>query len=250
MAATILGAYLYFLSSSRSPFDEFAGMRVGEGEVGIMFLGTSAFIIRTSRHAIIIDPAAKMSKDDASSLGTVDAILITHEHGDHFDASSTFDLHRANEAVVVVNEGAYASLEGLIRGEGKLVLLEPGEAAETGGVVVKAIASNHSGLSPLMYFISMDGVAILHCSDSGFVPELADYAGEVDVAILPAGGASPTASPSQAFKMAEAVMPKIAIPMHGTSAEYGELRSALESLQGVQFLELEPLSPQVVPVPP
>jgi L-ascorbate metabolism protein UlaG (beta-lactamase superfamily) len=250
-AATIsiaLAAYLYLLPSSTAPFEEFTSMHVNEGEVGIMFLGTSAFIIKTSHHTVVIDPATKIPKDAVASLGIVDAILITHEHSDHFDASSTFDLHHASEAVVIANEGAYKSLEGLIHRAEKLILLLPGETAKTDGIVISAIASNHSGISPLMYVISMDGLTILHGSDSGFEPGLLDYEGKIDIALLPTGGGSPTASPSQAFKMAEAVMPKIVIPMHGTSAEYAEFGSLLTSLQGIEFVEVQAQSPQVISV--
>jgi L-ascorbate metabolism protein UlaG (beta-lactamase superfamily) len=247
--AVIVAAYLYIRWSSLAPFKKFGDAQVGDGEVEMMFLGTSAFIIRTSHHTIIIDPATKIPTDALGSLGAIDAILITHEHSDHFDASATFDLHHASEAVVVANEGAYQSLEGLIHRADKLILLRPGENASIEGIAINALASNHTAISPLMYVIRMDAITILHASDSGYEPALEAYKGKIEIAILPTGGASPTASPSQAFKMAEAVLPKEVIPMHGTSTENDELRSLLASLPGVNFMEIQALSPQLISLP-
>jgi len=244
----VVAAYLYNRSSS-SPFREFGDMQLGEGEVGVMYLGTSAFILRTSHHTIVIDPATKIPTDAIASLGMIDAILITHEHGDHFDASATFELHHASEGVVVANEGAYGSLAELIHRAEKLILLMPGEDAAVDGMVVTAIAANHSGLSPLMYVISVDGMMILHGSDSGFIPALEEYRGEIDMALLPTGGGSPTASASEAYKMASAVLPKLVIPMHGTSTDYGELESLLMGLPGADYVEIQPLDPQVISIP-
>jgi len=249
IAAIIVAAYLYVRSSSLAPFAGFGDMQLSEGEVGMMYLGTSAFIIKTSHHTIVIDPATEIPTDALAPLGMIDAILITHEHSDHFDASATFELHHASEGVVVANEGAYESLAGLIHRAEKLMLLMPGEDAVMDGMVVTAIAANHSGRSPLMYVISVDNVMILHGSDSGFMPALEEYRGKIDIALLPMGGGSPTASASEAFKMAAAVLPKLVIPMHGTSADYDELESLMMGLPGVDYLEIQPLNPQRIPIP-
>lgn len=249
IAAIIVAAYLYVRSSSLSPFAGFGDMQLSEGEVGMMYLGTSAFILKTSHHTIVIDPATEIPTDALAPLGMIDAILITHEHSDHFDASATFELHHASEGVVLANEGAYESLAGLIHRAEKLMLLMPGEDAVMDGMVVTAIAANHSGLSPLMYVISVDNVTILHGSDSGFMPALEEYRGEIDIALLPMGGGSPTASASEAFKMAAAALPKLVIPMHGTSADYDELESLMAGLPGVDYLEIQPLTPQRIPIP-
>lgn len=249
VAITVVAAYLFIRHIQVAPLAELGDMKVGEGEVGMLFLGDSAFILRTSNHTIIIDPAAKITPDMLGSLGRIDAILITHEHSDHFDADATFNLHHASEAVVVANEGAYQSLQGLIHRAEKLVLLRSGEVTKIDGIVVQAIASNHSAISPLMYVISMDNITILHGSDSGFEPALEDYRGKIDIALLPTGGASPTASPSQAFKMAEAVHPKVVIPMHGTSSQNDELGAFLASLSDVNFVKVQAMSPQKITVP-
>jgi L-ascorbate metabolism protein UlaG (beta-lactamase superfamily) len=100
-----------------------------------------------------------------------------------------------------------------------------------------------------MYVISLDNITILHASDSGFEPALEDYRGKIDIALLPTGGASPTASPSQAFKMAEAVHAKVVIPMHGTSSDDDELAALLAGLPDINYVEVKAMSPQKISVP-
>jgi L-ascorbate metabolism protein UlaG (beta-lactamase superfamily) len=245
--AIVLGTFIFVRLTS--PFVRFGNLRVGEKEVGILFLGDSAFVIRTAHHTIIIDPATKISPDSLGPLGKIDAILITHEHSDHFDARATFDLHHASEAVVIANTGAYQDIEGMIHRAEKRILMRPGEVANVDGIMVSAMASNHSGVTPLVYVIEMDNITIFHGSDSGFTPDLVGFLGKVDIALLPTGGASPTASPSQAFQMAEALLPRKAIPMHGTSGEYAEFGSLLASLPQVSFTEIKTSDPQIITLP-
>ena len=73
--AIVVAAYLYIRWSSLAPFTKFGDAQVGDGEVEMMFLGTSAFIIRTSHHTIIIDPATKIPTDALGSLGRIESGL-------------------------------------------------------------------------------------------------------------------------------------------------------------------------------
>jgi len=45
------------------------------------------------------------------------------------------------------------------------------------------------------------------------------------------------------------VLPKLVIPMHGTSADYDELETLMMGLPGVDYLEIQPLNPQRIPIP-
>jgi len=249
VVAVVAVVIAVFYPRPPSSFMKFGEMQIGKGEVGMLFLGDSAFVLKTINHAIIVDPAAKVSPDAVRALGKVNAILITHEHSDHFAASATLEVYRASDAVVVANKGAYESLKVSIQRTDKLIELEPGETTAIDGIIVEAIASNHSGLSPVMYVISMDNITILHASDSGFSPSLEKYAGKIDIALLPTGSPSPTASPSQAFKMTATLRPKKVIPMHGSSAEYSEFRRLLANSPGVSLVEVPEHNPQKLSVP-
>ena len=72
------------------------------GELAIMWLGnhqkgslegyaSAGFLIKTSNHVIAIDPSSLLL-DDIDSLDKLDAIFITHDHGDHFDPDTTIAM--------------------------------------------------------------------------------------------------------------------------------------------------------------
>jgi len=243
----VTSAY-YYLTLQPSPFAKLGEMQVSKGEVGMLYLGYSTFVLKTSQHTIVVDPAGKISTEAAKTLGRISAILVTHEHSDHFDPGAATELFRATDAVVVVNMGAYDSLKGLIQKAGKLVKLEPREKATIDGIVIEAFIANHSGSSPVMYAISVENMTLFHGSDSGFSPSLEQLAGKVDLAILPVGGASQTASPLQALKMAATLHPKKVIPVHGPSDQVSELKRLLAN-SSIIIVEVQENNPQKVSVP-
>ncbi|MEM2913656.1 MAG: MBL fold metallo-hydrolase [Candidatus Bathyarchaeia archaeon] len=226
IAAAMLAFFLLPQRDSMLPFSAINEMQVGEREIGVLFLGDSAFVLKTSGHVVIIDPSSKISRDAAKSLGKIDAVLITHEHSDHFSSEATLDLYRESGCMIIVNEGAYGNLRTLVE-EKNLVLMRPGENVSINGIFIESVEANHSAVSPLMYVVTMDGLTILHASDSGFTRSLGKFAGKIDFAILPIGSPSPTASPSEALKMAKAALPKKIVMMHGSSSEYSEFRNLM-----------------------
>ncbi|MBS7634560.1 MBL fold metallo-hydrolase [Candidatus Bathyarchaeota archaeon] len=226
IAIAIFAFFLFSQRDSMLPFSAINEMKVGEREIGVLFLGDSAFVLKTSRHVVIVDPSSKILRDAAKSLGKIDAVLITHEHSDHFASEATLDLYRESGCVIIVNEGAYGNLRTLLE-QKSLVLMKPGENVSINGILIESVDANHSAVSPLMYVITMDGLTMLHASDSGFTYSLGKFAEKIDLAILPIGSPSPTASPSEALKMAKAVLPKKIVMMHGSSSEYSEFRNLL-----------------------
>jgi L-ascorbate metabolism protein UlaG (beta-lactamase superfamily) len=97
----------------------------------------------------------------------------------------------------------------------KLTSAESGKTYTFGGITVAAIQGIHLG--PIMlYHARMGDLAIFHGGDSAYVP-LTEYPS--DIAFLPTGRGSPTASPEKAFRMASDLKPQVAIAMHGSEKQ-------------------------------
>jgi len=62
------------------------------------------------------------------------------------------------------------------------------------------------------YIINIDGKRIYHAGDTDFIPEMKELK-DIDVAMLPVGGKY-TMDASEAAKAANAIKPKVAVPMH------------------------------------
>jgi L-ascorbate metabolism protein UlaG (beta-lactamase superfamily) len=229
------------LSEIAKAFSELSGAEVGLGEAAFIFCKISAMAVKTCRHRFLIDPADYFSLEEVKSLGELDAILVTHEHDDHFDASRTAKIQEATGALTVCNPGAYSQLKGKAAAE-MLVLLEPGKSAEVKGAKITAIKSVHPGKTPLMFIVEADEVSFFHGSDSGYTSVLEEYRGRAKIAFVPVGKPSPTASVGDAVKMVRALGCSIALPIHGSEDEASRFRERLEKESpDVRLIVPEPL---------
>ncbi len=210
---------------------------VSQGKMEFMWLGnhqkgslegyaSAGVMIKTTNYVILIDPANLLS-DDIDSLQKVDAIFITHDHGDHFNPDSTVAIQQKTGALVAANPAAYLILNDKIL-EDKLKEILPNEKITFSGITVNAFLAEHPVEAPLLYVIEVDGFRIFHGSDSAFVEDLKKIESPVDIAFVPAGDPSPTASPSDAFEMTKATQSSIVVPMHGSPEQIEMFRDLVD----------------------
>jgi L-ascorbate metabolism protein UlaG (beta-lactamase superfamily) len=159
----------------------------------INWLGYSCFRIRGNQAIIITDP---FPPGLGYTLGkqTADIVTISHPHPTH-------------------------SYSQGISGEPRLVK-GPGEY-EISGVLILGIGTYHDAVKGqsrgknIAYLMEIDGVAVCHLGDIGHVlsNEQAEEMGNVDVLLLPVGGAS-TINAAMAAEIIRKLEPKVVIPMH------------------------------------
>jgi L-ascorbate metabolism protein UlaG (beta-lactamase superfamily) len=193
--------------------------------MNITFLGHSCVLIETEKHTLVIDPfltgnpAAKLS---ASEL-KVDAVLLTHGHGDH--VGDTVDIAKRNDALVVApNELAvYLGWQGCKThpmgiggartfefGKVKLTQAFHGSGYELHDKQEIVYMGMPSGL--LLY---IDGLTIYHAGDTSLFGDM-KMIGEmnnIDLAFLPIGD-NFTMGPEDALVAAKWLGAKRVIPVH------------------------------------
>jgi len=207
------------------------------GELAIMWLGnhqkgsleghaSAGFLLKTSNHIIAIDPSSLLF-DDIDSLDRLDAIFITHDHGDHFDPDTTIAMQTKTDSFVIADPTSASMLSGKIP-EDKLITIESNEQKTISEITVEAFEAEHPATTPLVYVIELDGFRIFHGSDSGFVDGLENIESEVHVAFVPVGDPSPTAFPQVALEMTKATNPYVVIPMHGNPQQMQEFSNLVE----------------------
>ncbi len=196
-----------------------------ENDVVFMYLGYSGVIIRTSKGTVIIDPADLLKGKDLNALkeAGVSLIVFTHGHGDHYNPERTVELFEATEAPILAERSVANSLKGAIPPD-KLTEALPGKDYAFKNVTVNAIKGTHVG-AIILYRITIGGVGIFHGGDSGYVA-LGDYPS--DIAFLPTGTPSPTASAQDAFKMASDLKPSVIVAMHGSASQSQELEGKVK----------------------
>ncbi len=199
----------------------------------ITWYGHSAFKISAPQAHVVIDPFfTPASGVTVESLGPVDMLLVTHDHGDH-----------VGEAVNICRQTG-AMLGAIVGTAGKLMEAGVPEAQILNGIgfnmggtmehkgikatMTQAFHSSDSG-APAGYIIEMpDGLVVYHAGDTCIFSgmELWGQLYPIDVALLPIGGVF-TMDARQAAQACKLLGCKSVIPMHwGTfpvlaqSAEY------------------------------
>jgi L-ascorbate metabolism protein UlaG (beta-lactamase superfamily) len=170
-------------------------------------IGHSCLIIETDGTRILTDPGSWNALPDITDL---DAILVSHEHGDHFDIGKIQELLARNpDAVVITHEAVGKKLQesGI-----QYTAIEPGQAVEVKGVPIESYGTEHA----IIYGDASP------CRNTGFLiagrvfmpgDALHDVPPKhVEILALPTGG--PWMKIAEAVDYALAVKPEKAFPIH------------------------------------
>ncbi len=208
---------------------------ISANEVAILHLKYSGVIVRTASQVFAFDVADLMGRSDIELLRELNALLYTHGHYDHYSRDHAKMIQSKTGAYIIAEPSVAADLRGAIPEE-KLVSARPGETFDLNEFKVTSIEGSHVG--PITLFI-VEGkdLVIFHGGDSSYVP-LEDY--RADLALVPTGSPSPTASPRSAFKMVSALKARAAAAFHGTSSQHNEFLNMVKSeLPQVNAIALE-----------
>ena len=143
-------------------------------------------------------------------VSDLNAILITHEHADHFDIEKLKMLLSKNLQAKVITHAAVGSKLQEVGIE--YMPIESGERIEVGGVSIESCGTDHAIIygssSPCRntgYFIA----------DTFYIPGDALHdtpSRRVEILALPTGG--PWMKVSEAIDYAKSLKPKVVIPIH------------------------------------
>ncbi|MFD9690544.1 MBL fold metallo-hydrolase [Kitasatospora sp. NPDC059088] len=155
---------------------------------------------------LVIDPGAFT---DPAALAGADAVLITHEHMDHFEPSRLRAALEADPALRVWTNGEVAAQ---LDGDGqRITVVGEGDAFEIGGVGVSVHGEWHAEIHrdiPLVKNIGflLDG-RLFHPGDAFTVPPHA-----VDTLLLPL--AAPWSKAGEVVDYVRESGPRVAVPVH------------------------------------
>ena len=168
-----------------------------------------------------------------AALSSLDAVVVSHMHHDHFDPPSLRRIGRGTR--LIVPRGAAKACEKL--GFGQVTELGVGESARVGTTTITGTHAAHRegrllarGSEAIGFLISRTE-RVYFAGDTDIFPEMRNLRGELDLALLPVGGWGPKLGPGHldAHRAAEALTllePRVAVPIHwGTLYRMGMVRS-------------------------
>lgn len=103
-------------------------------------------------------------------IGEIDAILVTHEHGDHIRG-----LEKVTQKIgmpVFANSETAKAILNEVRERPKFKIFSTGETFEFGDVEIHPFSVQHDTLDPVAFTLRTGGVKIGVCADLGFVTTL------------------------------------------------------------------------------
>ena len=170
----------------------------------VKWLGHSGIQITGSR-VVYVDPY------HIGSTETADLILITHAHYDHFSPEDIQKISGDDTILIASFDASTGSYPNFRR-------VAAGDQIELNGVEIKAVPSYNIGKAyhprhqgNVGYVFKVDGITYYHAGDTDYIPEMTSI--RADVVFLPVSGTF-TMTAHEAVQAAEAIQPRVAVPIH------------------------------------
>lgn len=197
----------------------------------------ACLVLDKAEQKLVIDPGAFTTP--LIGMDNVAAIVITHEHPDHWTPEHLGRILERNQEAVIFSTPAVAAAAS----DFSIITVADGDHHEVGGFSLRFFGDKHAVIHPSIPLIDNIGVmvddALFYPGDSYTVPPVA-----VDTLVAPAGG--PWLKISEAMDYVTAVAPKRCLPTHqmglskiGQKQANDRLREVTEAAGG-EYLVLEP----------
>ena len=195
--------------------------------LSLTWVGHSTVLVEIDGVRLLTDPLLRtrvahlrrVQPVDASALGRIDAVLVSHGHYDHLDVPSLRKLD--GNALVLAPRGFGAVLRRA--GRKRVEVVDIGEEVTVGPVTVRATQAEHPGGGGLrkgeaLGFAIIGSSAAYFAGDTDLFDEMAALS-PVDVALLPVWGWGPDLGeghldPRRAASAAALLEARTAIPIH------------------------------------
>lgn len=196
----------------------------------ITYVGHATLLLEVAGQRLLTDPLLRRRVTHLwrtvplprSQPQELDAVLISHLHGDHLDLPSLRLLGKDIRLIAPQGTAAYLKWYGFSR----VTEVVPGDVVEVNGLAVEATPAAHEGatlpwrpLTPALGYIVHGPQPIYFAGDTDIFPEMATIGQAVDIALLPVWGYGPTLGPGhldprRAAESLRLLQPRTAIPIH------------------------------------
>lgn len=180
--------------------------------------------------SIYVDPVRKNGSKtiDYSILRKPDYVLITHEHGDHFDKEF---LNENAKGKLIANPRC-SELIGFGTPMKNGDVLEIRSDIKLEAVPAYNCSEGRTNFHPKGrdngYILTLDGLRIYIAGDTEDIPEMSDIK-DIDIAFMPCNQPY-TMTPDQLVKAARTVQPKVLFPYHYSATDVSGIAPALPGI--------------------
>ncbi|MFX0185567.1 MAG: MBL fold metallo-hydrolase [Candidatus Hodarchaeota archaeon] len=211
--------------------------------ITVTLLHNAGVLIEVEDTRIYIDPYYLPS--DYSNY-PADIILITHDHGDHYDPSSidlikTEDTRLFFPAIMSQEATQYGATS--VQPEDTFIIDDINVTCFYMYTMPGSAQSSHPQSSNYTsYIIEIDNFTIFHAGDSWNIDEYEQLKGDIDLAFLPLGPGCQTMTEIDVVRVVETIEPSYFIPIHFTEdakQTFVELYQNDVEASGCAFINLD-----------
>ncbi|MBO7418597.1 MAG: MBL fold metallo-hydrolase [Bacteroidaceae bacterium] len=199
-------------------------------DVNITLIKHATLAIEFKGYEIHVDAVPNYGTD-YSKFPKGDLILVTHEHGDHFNPETIESLMKPN-SLLFMNQRCFNQMHNGI-------VLRNGDSRRiTKDISMKTVPAYNTTPDHLQfhpkgvgngYVLNIDGLKIYIAGDTEDIPEMSELKDEnIDVAFLPVNQPF-TMTVDQAIRAAWMIQPKVLIPYHFGQTDVAPIKQRLES---------------------
>ena len=193
------------------------------GDVTVTLLKNAGIMIETGDMRIYVDP---IDLPQSYRDKPADAVLITHDHGDHYQYASINMVQKDG----TINVFPVMMDSEITRHDG--VGVAPGDEIMVGDIKVTAYymyTFSPDGATPAShpresgycsYIIDIGGFTIFHAGDSKLLPEYSALTHTINVACLPLGPGCQTMCDNEVVEVVRTIQPDYMIPIHYTADSF------------------------------
>jgi L-ascorbate metabolism protein UlaG (beta-lactamase superfamily) len=209
-----------------------------QGDAVIHPINHASFVFRWNGVMAYNDPVG--GAEPYAGLPRADLILVSHQHGDHFNAG-TLQAVAGPEAVIIAPAAVAGSLPTSLRE--RTIALPNGTSTNVLGITVEAVPAynaNHARGVGNGYVVTLGGRRFYMSGDTGAIPETRALT-DIDVAFL-SMNVPFTMSVAEAASVTRDFRPRVLYPYHyrnqnGTFADLQALKEQVGPDAGVEIRE-------------
>jgi L-ascorbate metabolism protein UlaG (beta-lactamase superfamily) len=204
------------------------------GALEITFIGHGTLMMIWNGKIIHVDPYGKLA--DYSKLPKAALVLITHEHGDHFDTKA---LEQVCTDTTVILLTTICAEQG-----GKGIVMKNGDVRTVSGIKIEAVPAYnlvhkrqdgnpfHPKGGGNGYVLTFGATRVYVAGDTEDTPEMKALKA-IDVAFLPMN-LPYTMTPEQVADAAKAFRPKVLYPYHYGETDPAALKGLMKGEKGIE----------------